>query len=75
MYGELSNSGWNRTASRSQNLVIANLEKTVFCQEIYNELIARRKSNRNDTRLHADGGIEQVYTEAIVVVAERHNNL
>lgn len=79
-YAEIFTDCINKLTSNSEidpeNIIIANLEKTqAFVNEIYNELVLRRESGRNDVRLHEDDGIEHVYTEAISAAADLHNNL
>ncbi|SET40657.1 hypothetical protein SAMN05216326_12531 [Nitrosomonas marina] len=59
-----------------ENIIIANLEKAQsFINDIYNVLVLKRDSSRNDVRLSEDDGIEQVYTEAIGAAADLHSNL
>lgn len=44
-------------------------------EELYNLLIQKRQSGRNDHRLTEDDGIEDAYSEAIAQAADLHNAL
>ncbi|WP_090703468.1 hypothetical protein [Nitrosomonas aestuarii] len=64
------------TAIDPEDSVATSLQKTQSSiLNVYNELIARRQSGRDDVRLSEGDGIEHVYTEAISAAADLHNNL
>lgn len=44
-------------------------------EQVYQELIAKRQSARDDLRLCEDDGIDASYTEAIAAAADLHNAL
>lgn len=60
----------------ADNKISSQLEKAQsIIHDLYQELILRRESGRTDSRLSADDGIEEVYSEAIAAAADLQNNL